>query len=269
MKSNLTVVGLAAVLFSLCAPLAGLAVCSGSAANPLLVPDGAPVVETIPASGVRVYFAQLNAGRSYSLQVTTPANSANVAYTLVLCDAFSGGVATTTDTTATDPPILDSGSPVVVRGGRRLTIAVSSSGLFFLNFTNIDPFFAHPFTLVLVETTLFNPLWSTFGGFETFYRFQNSTNASCNITLRMMNDAGTQVANTTFPIPANSTVPTVFTGPTAQGGLNLANDQAGQAVITHDCPPGAIQVDGFTGRFDLAAPVVLPIRIQAAREHAK
>ncbi len=228
-------------------------------------------METIPASGGRNYVAELTGGRSYSLQVTSPTQSSDIpAYTLEPAGALFGGVATTTDTTTTDPQIVEvefMGSHD--HGGRRISILVSSSGHFIFNFCNTDSFAAHPFTLVLVETTLFNPLWSTFGGFETFYRFQNSTNSACNVTLRMINDAGTQVANTTFPIPANSTVPTVFTGPTAQGGLNLANDQAGQAIITHDCPPGAIQVDGFIGRFDLAAPVVLPIRIQAAREHAK
>ncbi|MGH9779231.1 MAG: tail fiber domain-containing protein, partial [Candidatus Acidiferrales bacterium] len=41
---------------------------------------------------------------------------------------------------------------------------------------------------------------------------------------------------------------------------------AGRGSITHDCPPGAVQVDGFVGNFSGVAPAVLPIKIVAARE---
>ena len=268
MKANLTLVGLAAVLLSLCVPMAGFAAaCPASGFNPLLVPDGTPVMETIPASGGRIYIAQLTAGRSYSLQVTSPPENLSLsAYTLEISGTLLGGAATTTDTTTIDPRIVEIelfGGAFKDHGGRRISILVSSSGGFDFTFCNTDSSNDHPLVVSLVETTLFNPLWSTFGVFETFYRFQNSTNASCNVTLRMVNDAGTQVANPSFAIPANSTAPTRTTGPT---DLNLANDQAGQAIITHNCPPGAIQLDGFLGRFDLAAPVVLPIKIQTARQ---
>ncbi len=163
-------------------------------------------------------------------------------------------------------PFSNTGTGMSQFGAVRLSLtAANNTEVFFFVNTGIATA-PGDFRVRVEETTLFNPLWSTFGGFETFYRFQNATNSACSVTLRMVNDAGTVVANSTQPIPANSTAPTVFTGPMAQGGLNLANDQAGGATITHNCPPGAIQVDGFTGRFDLAAPVVLPIKIQTARQ---
>ena len=157
-----------------------------------------------------------------------------------------------TDTTNVTPGI-------VLNGSRRSFIGTGQAVIVRIGFPLAT---TETVQVSVAETTLFNPLWSTFGGFETFYRFQNSTNSSCNVTLRMVNDAGAQVANPSFAIPANSTAPTRTTGPT---DLNLANDQAGQAIITHDCPPGAIQVDGFLGLFG-AQTNVLPIRIQTARQ---
>src|SRR6185295_18815330 len=38
-------------------------------------------------------------------------------------------------------------------------------------------------TVSVTETTLFSTAWSTFGSFDTFYSLQNTTNATCNITL--------------------------------------------------------------------------------------
>lgn len=117
------------------------------------------------------------------------------------------------------------------------------------------------YNIQLFDTTLFNPLWSTNGSFETFYRISNTTNDTINATLRMFNNAGVEVANTAIAIPGNSTAPTINTGPT---GLNIADNNAGQALITHDGPAGGLLVDGFTGIFSVFPPVVLPIKVSTA-----
>lgn len=107
------------------------------------------------------------------------------------------------------------------------------------------------------DTTLQSPVWSTFGGFETFYRFLNATNQTIHGTLTLLDaTGGTVVATQDFTIPAGATTGTVFTGP---GGLNLANDQAGQARFTHDGPVGAILIDGFLGFFG-ASTSTIPIK---------
>ena len=118
------------------------------------------------------------------------------------------------------------------------------------------------------DTTLFNPLWSTFSGFETFYRIQNTTNASCMVTLNLTNDAGALVGGSprTVTVAANSTFTTLHTGPGAfPPAMAVADNLAGGATFTHDCPPGAIQIDGFLGNF-AGTPIVLPIKIVSARE---
>jgi hypothetical protein len=119
------------------------------------------------------------------------------------------------------------------------------------------------FRVRVVETTLTSPLFTTFNGFETFYRFNNPTNQNVSVTLTLIDDSGVQVASTTFTVNANSTAATRNTGPT---DLNLADNTAGQAYITYDGLPGAIQVDGFSGNFSVNPPIVLPIKIVPARQ---
>ena len=114
-----------------------------------------------------------------------------------------------------------------------------------------------------METTLTSPLFTTFSGFQTFYRFNNPTNQAVSVTLKLIDDTNAVVGNTTFTVAANSTAPTRNTGPT---DLNLAPNTAGQAIITHDGNPGAIQVDGFSGNFSISPPSVIPIKIVAARQ---
>ncbi len=229
----------------------------------LLVPDGSPHEGNFTAPAQLRWFRFVaRANRSYVI-MTENLSPTDIQPQLDMLSPFDACGGTQIGGTPTANQVPDSVSIGGAVGSfRRAVLVGSDMNLFFaLGFGA-----SGAFRVRIEETTLFNPLWSTFGGFETFYRFQNTTNTSCNVGLRLVNDAGMQVASTTLPIPANSTAPTVFTGPAGQGGLNVGNDQAGGAIITHDCPPGAIQVDGFTGRFDLAAPAVLPIRIQTARQ---
>jgi len=243
--------------------------CSGAI---FIIPDGSAHEGTFTAVDQDRWFRFFaKANRSYTvisenLEPTDEQSSVQGSGLFSTCTSgMVGGTLTSTSLDATEPvSFIAPGGPTL--GSLKIGFKAASDTHVFFRARSPGSGTVGSFRVRVEETTLFSPLWSTFGGFETFYRFQNSTNSSCNVTLRMVNDAGTQVANSSFPIPANSTVPTVFTGPMAQGGLNLANDQAGQAVITHDCPPGAIQVDGFTGRFDLAAPVVLPIKVLTARQ---
>lgn len=142
----------------------------------------------------------------------------------------------------------------------RATFVAPSNQNVFVQLVGSNPCTAtSEYTIQVFDTTLVNPLWSTFGGFETFYRFQNVTNTTISVTLTLINDAGTVVASTTFTVNAGRTVPTRNTGPT---DLNLADNQAGQALITHDGPAGGIQVDGFLGLFTGGQSIVLPIKIE-------
>jgi hypothetical protein len=221
----------------------------------VIVPDGRIIESTIPDGTNFWYLFDTTPGRSFSIEFKDP---------LEAWGNFPGALAvfqTGTCSTVITPRDTVDVAPSIPNTARRVSITTTAFRQWFTLANSSGG--TRPYTVSVSETTLYSPLWSTFGGFETFYRFQNTTNASCEVNLRLVNDAGTQVAGSTFSIPANRTAPTRNTGP---GDLNIADSQAGQAIITHDCPPGAIQVDGFLGNFGVFPPVVLPIKIVAARE---
>lgn len=239
-----------------------------------LVPDGRlspPGTTFFIANGASNFFVlpRLRANRSYSVEISSafqaavsmpsPTISAENTYNFAGCT----GTAETLTTTDADQPAAD--AEFGAFAGRRRSFTPTTSDSYILQISNATGS-GITYVITVSETTLFSPLWTTFSGFETFYRFQN-TNAtgSCSVVLTLTNDAGANVGGTpvTIPVGAGATVTTRHTGPT---DLNVPNDQAGQARITHDCPPGAIQVDGFAGRFDLATPIVLPVKIVGARE---
>lgn len=116
------------------------------------------------------------------------------------------------------------------------------------------------YTIEAFDTTLVSPFFSTFSGFETFYRILNTSSVAISGTLTLFDASGNVLVTTNVDIPAGGSSPTIFTGPTAQGGLNVADDKAGPARFTHNGPPGGILIDGFLGNFSVNPPVVLPIK---------
>src|SRR5574341_2415293 len=227
-----------------------------------VAPDGRTLSGSIPAVTTFWFSVAARGTSSYAAEANYP-TAADSAFPAL--DAFaptdvqpgcSGSSTLSPRNIMQFDPVIPNGNRVSVTAATAMTILVSVTN---------STMQARDFTVRVAETTLFNPLWSTFGGFETFYRLQNTTRDSLNVTLRLINDAGTTVATHNQMLAANSTAPTIFTGPGPAPGLGVPDNQAGQAILTHDGPPGALQVDGFLGLFT-ATPVVLPIKIVPARE---
>ena len=227
-----------------------------------IVPDGRVTEYTIPAS-TTVWFAFVpTAGHSYTAEGNYPEDSFNPG---VLAFKASDLNFATCAGTSTLGAIDTFGVDPDAEGGDRASFIVPfspvSPPVVYMSAQNIEAV-PHRFTFLVSETTLFNPLWSTFGGFQTFYRFQNTTSATIHVTLTLINNAGTTVATiTALAIAPGATAATRSTSPL---DLNVTPQQAGQGIITHDGPPGALQVDGFLGNFS-GGSVVLPIKIVGAR----
>lgn len=208
---------------------------------------------------------QGRANHSYSIDVyvtdqTGQPNGLTILNTTDACGAAS--TLTTQATTTTLPSLSQFGDGSV---GFRRTFIAPNSGEYRVNVDHSIDSASHPTIISVSETTLFNPLWSTFSNFETFYRIQNTVNSTCNVKLTLRNDANAVVATTVQSVQAGRTLATINTGPGPFPGLGVANNQAGGATIAHDCPPGGVQVDGFLGIFT-GTPIVLPIKIVPARE---
>src|SRR5207245_2584203 len=86
----------------------------------------------------------------------------------------------------------------------------------------------------MTETTMFSPVWSTNASYDTFYSFQNTTNASCHADIDLRDLAGSPVKNVELEI-ASGTTSSLNTA-----SLGLPRNATGVAWFQHNCPPGAI-----------------------------
>ncbi|MGH9779319.1 MAG: hypothetical protein ACRD5I_12995, partial [Candidatus Acidiferrales bacterium] len=232
--------------------------------NPTQVgPDGRSFAGMIPA-GTTLWFAfQARGLSSYSAEANYT-TSADAAFPAVGAFASTDVSMACTGASSLNPRNTMLFDPAIPNGDR-LSFTPTGAGTVLVSVAN-GTMQARDFSFRVAETTLFNPLWSTSGGFETFYRLENTTNEACAVRLRLVADAGFGggvEADEVIAVAAGSTAPTRNTG-----ALDLAvpDNRAGRGSITHDCPPGAVQVDGFVGNFSGVAPAVLPIKIVAARE---
>ena len=90
---------------------------------------------------------------------------------------------------------------------------------------------------------MFSPGWSTFGSFQTFWSFLNTTNADINGTLTLLDAVGNQIAAVGLGIPTGrAAFPSTLT-------MGIAAGQSGTARFTHDGPPGAILAEAAITNF--------------------
>jgi len=94
----------------------------------------------------------------------------------------------------------------------------------------------------VVDTTMFNPRWSTYSGFVSTWGISNTSDHDINGTLTIYDSAGNVVG-----VPHNETfragqVRYFFSDPS---DLNLPSGMAGSATFAYAGPPGAILADAF------------------------
>ena len=231
----------------------------------LLVPDGSSHSGDLPNAPSSRWFRFVGkAGRSYALMLenlTPPDQQSEIA----VADAVSscGGPS------LNPRDGLDFIEPVSISclaepnfcGATRSSLKIAADTDAFFPVIQIGSTNGAQFRLRVEETTLFNPFWTTVG-LETFYRIHNASNGSCAVTLDLRTDTNGPPAGgtstTTFTLAGNNSL-TRTTGP---GDLNLADGQTGHATLAHDCPPGAIQVDGFLS----GGGKLLPVKVTTARQ---
>jgi hypothetical protein len=110
----------------------------------------------------------------------------------------------------------------------------------------------------VTETTMFSPAWSTNGSYDTFYSFQNTTNASCKGYLTLYDLNGFVVGSSSFW--TNGTVSTNTVS------INAPRNKAGTATFIHDCPPGALLVSAAIANFTISpTPYYQEVKFQPVR----
>jgi hypothetical protein len=245
-------VGLVAI-FALALPSAAQAqVCSTFVAS---IPDGrisGPWPISSGGNGLSWDFG-VTSGRSYSVEVLE--HSGSVGATMIVGNGFcpASNIAGLRDTTTIDPSSGTTGTCCFLR--RSFTATASG----FLEVTVTTPG-STSVNLSATETTMFSPVWSTNGTFDTFYSFQNTTNASCAIALSLFNTAGTLID--TF----STTVVAAATASTNTQALATTRNLTGTAKLTHDCPPGGIQAEAAVANFTISpTPYFQPVKFGPVR----
>jgi hypothetical protein len=252
LKSGRIAAVAAVVLLLSGAAYADNTVCTGAV---VLVPDGSAQTGSFTAAQPRWFRFSVRADRSYvitSVQNVPSDAGTFVAIGALATDCIGTAFATAVTNNFGADPAVGSGPA----GGDRVSfISTSTIDLFF----PVTSGFIGAFTVTVIDTTQINTFFSTFSGFNTFYRFTNNTVISLNVRLKIVNDAGVVVKDTTFTIPGNRSAPTRNT---TAADLNIPANTAGFAVIMHNGPANAVAVDAFLSGGGL----VLPLKVVDARQ---
>ena len=222
-----------------------------------VVPDGRLGAGSIAPGGTAWYAASLHLGGSYSVEFKNSTGTTPAPGTLTVFkgdDGCAPGTSLVTrDTTAIDPGAAPSSAA-------RVSFTASGSDRFYrmrlVNSSGTPVSFA----LSVAETTLFSPAWTTNGNFDTYYSFQNTTGATLNGSLTLLDPTGAPLATMAVVVSPGGTT-----------GLNTASlgvtrNRVGTARFTHDGPPGAFVAESAIANFTLSRPYIQPVRFVAVRE---
>lgn len=202
---------------------------------------------TAGAGNVAAMYFFVAPGRSYTVEIASTGSSTPSAVTGgygVDCPTVSGG--------------WPSNAAIMPRSdGRVIRLAIAATTSTYI-VTRVS---TGTFTYSVSETTLYNPSWSTNGGYFTQWGLQNTTNSPITGTLTVQEaSGGTATYTRDVTLPANSGV-FVTTQDTFVGGP-IPNGRGGNARFSHDGPPGAVNGDGFI----MNGSQIVPIGFRAVRE---
>jgi hypothetical protein len=205
---------------------------------------------TAGAGNVAALYFFVAAGRSYTVEIASTGSSSPSAVTGgygVDCPTVSGG--------------WPSNSAMMPRSdGRviRLTIAATATTYIV---TRVP---TGTVTYSVSETTLYNPSWSTAGGFATQWGLQNTTGSPITGTLTVTESFGGSATYTReVTIPASSGV-FVTTFDAFVGGP-IPSGRGGTARFSHDGTSGSVNGDGFL----VSSTQTIPISLRAVRDSGR
>lgn len=200
-------------------------------------------------------------GRSYSVEAITqrgPSGGGALSATLNINTTFCPN----TDVAPAAATIRNTNTlaPAALGNVRRSVVTLTAAGALEMRLHNLDTT-GSSVLLSVSETTMFSPAWSTNSTFNTYYSFQNTTSASCNVTLTLSNQAG--AVQSTF----NGTVANGATLATNTVALATPRGTTGTARLTHDCPPNTIVAEADIANFTLPSPYIQIVKFQQRFGH--
>jgi len=150
-------------------------------------------------------------------------------------------------------------SPAVAKSkygtGQRISFTASGSGLHIVSVTNFQA--AGTYSYRFTDTTLFNPRWSTWSGFDTSWGFTNMSDMPITGTLYVYNSGNQLLVAASISIPANQRV----SSGSSPANLNLPRNNSGYALFAHNGPPGAVLADAYLQNSTVT--VIVPEKFEA------
>jgi hypothetical protein len=206
--------------------------------NPILVADGTIIQDFVSANTTNYYFENFTGGHSYALEISDPFDTYHgVGAQLALLSSCLAGP-TFTDVVSTDPDISSTFSD------RISWIQPSSSGNQ-VSVANVDASNGYSYNIRLIDTTLFNPRWSSFNSFITQYGFLNNTGSALSGTLTVVDtSAGGTTHTLSFALPAGKVTFKVI-GAGGSSDIVVPANHAGNASFAFVGPAGAIAADSY------------------------
>ena len=123
----------------------------------------------------------------------------------------------------------------------RVSFTATAQGSYRLKLVNSSAA-AVDYTIMVTDTTLFSPRWSSYSGFVTQYGVMNKSNVSISCTLSLTDSVGGSPSPITFSVSAN-TVSLKVIG--TSGDIVVPANHSGSAQLACLAPPGAIVADGY------------------------
>ncbi len=109
----------------------------------------------------------------------------------------------------------------------------------YVSVVNPDQNNSYTYYIRVTDTTLFNPRWSTYSGYQSTWGLTNTTPSNLSGTMTVIDSSGSVLA--VYPATLKAAQPTFLT--TQQ--LNIPADHVGYANFAYVGPPGALVGDGF------------------------
>jgi len=221
--------------------------CDGTA--PTLIADGSTLKDNIAAApmggtAAAYYTTFLKPGHSYSAEVWDPFEQ-NLTIVKLLFPYLKALDSSCQAISSSDVSGMD---PVLALGFNARISWVQPDGqvLIFVNLVNTDYLMSYNYNIQLTDTTLHNPRWTTWSGFNTTYGFMNTTDAAISGVLTVTDAVSGPYPPVSVTIPANGQIFEIISG-TGNGspGLNLPKNRVGFADFAFIGPADAIVGDAY------------------------
>lgn len=202
--------------------------------DPVLSSDGTVTSEDFIANASSAYYnLNVKGGHSYSIEVWDPFDlTAGVAPVIQLLASDCSTHVSSTDVTNMDPDLGGGFS-------HRISWIQAADQSIHIAVNNPDQNDGYSYYIRVTDTTLFNPRWSTYSGYQSTWGLTNTTPTDISGTMTVIDASGSVLA--TFPATFKGAQPTFLT--TQQ--LGIPADHVGYANFTYIGPPGAFVGDGF------------------------